>query len=100
MSFRILGLPAEPFAPLFELDDEALESRRIRRFVADEPHSAPCRISLDDAVPGERLLLMAYEHQPAASPFRASGPIFVRETARSAFDEAGVVPPHAVGASL
>ena len=92
MSFRILGLPPEPFAPLFELDDEALESRHIHRFVADEPHSAPCRISLDDAVPGERLLLMAYEHQPAASPFRASGPIFVREAART-FDEAGVVPP-------
>jgi hypothetical protein len=93
MSFRILGLPAAPFAPLFELDDEALEARLIHRFVADEPHSAPCRVSLDDAVPGERLLLMAYEHQPAASPFRASGPIFVRETARAAFDETGVAPP-------
>jgi len=86
MSFRILGLSPEPFAALFALDDEALRARGVHRFIADEPHSAPCRISLVDAEPGERLLLLNFEHQPAASPFRARGPIFVREGARTAFD--------------
>src|SRR5206468_1907228 len=54
VTFRILGLAPEPFAPLFDLDDDALLARAIHRFVADEPHAAPCRISLDDAEPGER----------------------------------------------
>ena len=93
MTFRILGLEPAPFAPLFDLDDEALLARNVHRFVADEPHSAPCRISLEDAKPGERLLLMNYQHQPAVSPFRASGPIFVREAARRLFDQPGRVPP-------
>ncbi len=100
MSFRILGLPAEPFAPLFDLDDEDLLARGVHRFVADEPHSAPCRISLEDAQPGERLLLMAYEHQPAPTPFRASGPIFVREQARAAFDGVDALPPALVRRTL
>jgi hypothetical protein len=93
MTFRILGLEPKLFAPLFELDDETLLARGIHRFTAEEPHSAPCRIALDDAEPGERLLLLNYQHQPAISPFRASGPIFVREAARDAFDASGEVPP-------
>ena len=92
MPFRILGLSPEPFAPLLNLDDEALLARGVHRFVAEEPYAAPCRVSLQDAEPGERLLLLNYEHQPAASPFRASGPIFVRENALAAFDAADVVP--------
>ena len=93
MTFRILGLAPDLFAPLFALDDEALLARGIHRFVADEPHSAPCRITLDDAEPGERLLLLNYQHQPAVSPFRASGPIFVRESAREACETLDAVPP-------
>lgn len=93
MTFRILGLPPEPFAPLFDLDDAALQARGVHRFVADEPYAAPCRITLEDAEPGERLLLLNFEHQPAASPFRACGPVFVREAAQRAWDEIGRAPP-------
>ncbi len=92
MSFRIRGLAPEPFAPLFALDDETLAARGIQRVIADEPHSAPCRISLMDALPGEELLLLAYAHQPAASPFQASGPIFVRSGAEAPFDAVDVIP--------
>jgi hypothetical protein len=80
MSFRLSGLPLAPFRPLFGLSDEALGRRGIRRLVA-EP-SFPCRVTLDDAEPGEPVLLLHFEHQPAPSPYRASGPIFVRERAR------------------
>jgi hypothetical protein len=93
MTFRILGLEPGPFEPLFALDDESLLARGIHRFTADEPHAAPCRITLDDAEAGERLLLLNYQHQPAVSPFRASGPIFVRENVLQAFDAANAVPP-------
>ncbi len=93
MSFRIRGLSPEPFAHLFALSDEALAGQGIARVTADAPQSAPCRISLEDAEPGERLLLLSYEHQPQAGPFRQSGPIFVREAARRAFDAVDRVPP-------
>jgi len=41
---------------------------------------------------GERVLLTNYEHQPAHSPYRASGPIFVRESAAEAYDGTQVPP--------
>jgi len=92
MPFRIRGLAPETFTPLFALSDAALAARDIRRITVEEPGGTPCRISLADAEPGEQVLLMAYEHQPAASPFRASGPIFVRHAVQ-AFDSVGVIPP-------
>jgi hypothetical protein len=89
MSFRILGLPSEPFTPLFALSDEALAERNIVRRVADAPNSFPCRISLTDAEPGEVVVLTNFEHQPAASPYRSRHAIFVRagETTYDAIDE-------------
>ena len=92
MSFRICGLSPEPFIDLMGLDDQALAARGAARVVADEPHSAPCRVSLQDAEPGESLLLLSFEHQPATSPFRAAGPIFVREAALQSFDCVDEVP--------
>jgi len=92
MSFRIRGLDPEPYQPLFDLSDEALAQRGVRRMTADVPFSAPCRVSLEDAEPGERLLLLSYLHQGAATPFRQAGPIFVREGARQAYDAADRIP--------
>jgi len=79
MRFRISGLPAEPFAELFTLSDEALSQRRAVRVVADGAHGYPCRISLTDAEPGQSLILLNYEHQPADSPFRSNHAIYIRE---------------------
>ena len=93
MTFRIQGLAAGPFLELFALDDIQLAARDMRRVVADAPHAAPCRVTLKDAEPGERLILLPYAHQTAHSPYQATGPIFVRETAGDTFDEVGVLPP-------
>jgi hypothetical protein len=100
MSFRATGLPLSPFEPLFALNDEALAARGMRRVVADAKPGYPCRVSLEDAEPGERLILLPFEHQPAHSPYRASGPIFVREGARVPFDLVDVVPPVLRGRQL
>ncbi|MGE0581591.1 MAG: DUF1203 domain-containing protein [Steroidobacteraceae bacterium] len=78
MDYRITGLPLAPFAPLLALDDEALAARGITRCTADAPHAFPCRITLEDALPGEELLLLSYPHLAAATPYAASGPIFIR----------------------
>jgi hypothetical protein len=79
MSFRITGLPAKPFDELFSLSDEALASRRAMRVVVDREHGYPCRISLTDAEPGQTVVLLNYEHQPADSPFRSNYAIYIRE---------------------
>jgi hypothetical protein len=93
MSFRILPLPLAPFEPLFALDDAALEAIGARRMIADEPHSAPCRVSLTDADPGDRLILLTHRHlDDPSSPYRSEGPVFVRETAVEAAPDARVVP--------
>jgi hypothetical protein len=92
MSYRIKGLAAEPFRPLFLLSDEELEERGARRTIADEKPGFPCRVSLTDAEPGERLILLSYDHLPAHSPYRARGPIFVREAAMQAFDGTDKLP--------
>ena len=91
-AFRIRALPIEPFAPLFTLDDDALSARGARRCVADAKPGFPCRVSLEDAEPGERVILTGYAHQNDGGPYQASGPVFVREGARQAEPEAGEVP--------
>lgn len=91
MRFRITGLPAQPFKELFSLTDEALAARRAMRVVVDREHGYPCRISLTDAEPGQTVILLNYEHQPADSPFRASHAIYVREGEQQ-YDEIDLVP--------
>ena len=93
MPFRVEGLDVSRFEPLFALGEAELEARGMRRLIADARPGFPCRVSLEDAAPGERVLLLAYEHQPAHSPFRASGPIFVREMAHRSFDAVDRLPP-------
>lgn len=92
MSFQIHALPADTFAPLFALPDEALRARDIRSVVADDRPVYPCRVSLQDAAEGERLLLLPYDHHRVNTPYRASGPVYVREAAAQALPAAGEVP--------
>lgn len=78
MDFRISGLPLEHFAPLLALDGAALREAGVTRRIVDEPHAFPCRVTLEDALPGEEVLLLSYAHQPAPGPYASSGPVFVR----------------------
>jgi hypothetical protein len=84
MMFQISALSRQPFEPFFGMNDEALAQRGIRRYVADRTPGFPCRVSLQDAAPGERVLLVPYAHMDVDSPYRASGPVFVRESAAPA----------------
>ena len=92
MNYRITGLSPEPFRELFALDDDALAARGMRRVVADAKPGFPCRVSLEDAQPGESLLLLPWTHLDVATPYRASGPIFVRESAREAHSLRSAIP--------
>jgi len=94
MSFQLIALAYEPFAPLFDLSDAELAERNARRIVATKKPGYPCRVSFVDAAVGEELLLLPFEHQPASSPYKASGPIFVRKAARQAIIDPGVIPDY------
>jgi len=50
-------------------------------------------VSLEDAEPGESMLLLNYEHLPVDSPYRASHAIYVRERELPPFDEVNAIPP-------
>ena len=92
MSFQITGLSPEPFRALFGLSDAELAERGARRCVADAKPGFPDRIALSDAEPGEMLLLVHYEHQPANTPYRASHAVFVREGGAETRTVTGEVP--------
>ena len=92
MDFRISGLPAAPFSHLFAMTDAELARHRAVRRVCDEKPGFPCRVSLEDAEPGEEVLLVNYEHLSVDSPYRASHAIYVRAGAREPFDGVDTVP--------
>ena len=81
MAYRIAGLDKESFEPLFGLEDEALAARNARRVTADSPTGFPCRVSLEDAAPGESLILLNFASHDVPTPFRTTYAIYVRETA-------------------
>jgi hypothetical protein len=60
--------------------------------VADEKPGFPCRVSLVDAEPGEEVILVPFTHHDVGSPYRASGPIFVRVNAQTARPEVNEIP--------
>lgn len=93
MSFRIAGLQPHLFDGYRALDEAALSERAARRVAIDAPHSAPCRVTLDDVAPGEEALLVNFDHQPAHSPYRQMGPIYVSQTPRAPFEGVDVIPP-------
>jgi hypothetical protein len=94
MTYRIEGLAPEPFRDLFALDDAALARMGARRMVADRSGAYPCRVGLRWAQQGETLLLVNHTHQPhPASPYRASGPIFVAQGSTEPARFEGALPP-------
>jgi hypothetical protein len=92
MALRILGLAPVPFLHLYGLPDAELATRGVIRQRVEEPHSAPDRIELRDAEPGETVLLLNHEYLAVDSPYRGRHAIYVREGATERFDAVGVVP--------
>jgi hypothetical protein len=79
MSFRIQGLDPAPFQPLYGLPDDELAQRRIVRVHVTQPNSAPDRVGLRDAEPGETVLLLNHVYHDADTPYRGTHAIYVRE---------------------
>ncbi len=93
MSFTIAGLAPQEFAPLLGFSDKALKARGVIRKTATSKPGFPCRVTLEDAEPGESVLLLNYESHKAATPYRNSYAIYVREDAREAARFTDEIPP-------
>ena len=91
-TFQFVALRAEQFEPLWHRSDAELEALGTRRMIVDEKPGFPCRVSLADAEVGETVLLLPFVHHDVRSPYRASGPIFVRRGAATAQPAAGEIP--------
>jgi hypothetical protein len=91
-SFQLVALSYEPFEALFQRSDAELAAMGARREVVAEKPGSPCRVSLVDAEVGETVLLLPFTHHDVASPYRGSGPIFVRMGARMAAPATGEIP--------
>lgn len=93
MPFTVTGLPVEEFNGLFALSDEELKTRGVIRKTANTKPGYPCRVTLDDAEPGESVLLLNYESHKADTPYRSSYAIYVREGATEQATYRNELPP-------
>jgi hypothetical protein len=92
MSFIVTGLPVETFRPLFGLAEAELARHNARRVTAADGRY-PCRVTLEDAAPGQSLILVNFEHQNAATPYRSNYAIYVREAASETRRLVDELPP-------
>ncbi len=93
MSYIVTGLSPDPFLPLFGQSDAVLAERGVVRVRADAKPGYPCRITLEDAEPGETLLLLNHEDHAVATPYRNAYAIYVRESALAATRFENALPP-------
>lgn len=92
MSFLVVPLKQSLFKHLYGKSAPDLEKLGARAYIADAKPGFPCRVSLRDAEPGERLILLNFEHQPADTPYRSSHAIFVIDGAVEATPAIDEVP--------
>ena len=98
--FQISALPSQRFSHLFGKPDAELQKLGVVAMTADAKPGFPCRVTLRDAEPGARVLLLNYEHQNAPTPFRSSHAIFVIDGAEDADIAPGEVPEQMLGRLL
>lgn len=79
MTYRIQGLDPEPFDHLFDMSDDQLAEHNARRVTAANKPGFPCRVSLEDAEPGEQIILLHHVSHDVDTPYRSAYAIYVRE---------------------
>lgn len=92
MSYVISGIDPAPFRHLYGLTDADLAAQGVVRMIADARPGYPCRVTLEDAKPGDAVLLVNYEHLPVDTPYRSRHAIFVADGAEQAARYEGAMP--------
>ncbi|MCE9687967.1 DUF1203 domain-containing protein [Shewanella sp. AS16] len=91
-NFRMKAIEKRAFSELMNLSAQELEKLNASWVIADAKPGFPCRVSLQEAEIGERVLLVPFRHHDVNSPYRASGPIYVREHAEQAELDVNEIP--------
>lgn len=81
VNFQVEGIPAYEAAALLQNAESIMGTQRVQ---VDAHPGYPCRFSLADAEIGEEVLLLTYEHHAVTSPYRSSGPIYIRTSTQQA----------------
>lgn len=92
MSYVIQGLDPAPFRHLYGLADSDLAAQGVVRMIADAKPGYPCRVTLEDAEPGDAVLLVNHEHLPVDTPYRSRHAIFVADGAEQAARYEDAIP--------
>lgn len=87
--FLVIPLDSSLFTSLSHTE---LEEANAKWVEVDACPGFPCRVSLEDAKIGERVLALNYTHHKTNTPYRSSGPIFVRENAVTADTRVNEIP--------
>ncbi|MEM9548442.1 MAG: DUF1203 domain-containing protein [Bacteroidota bacterium] len=90
--FIISGIPLHALQHVLNLDKKDQDAQGITKIIVDKKPGYPCRVSLEDANIGEEILAFNYEHHTANSPYRSSGPVFVRLNANEARPKKNEIP--------
>ncbi len=77
-NFLIHALNHDDFNHLFSFSDKQLQRINAKKIIVNEHPGYPCRVSLKDALVGETIIALTFTHHDVNSPYRSSGPIFVR----------------------
>lgn len=93
MTYRITGLHPTEFSHLIGRADPELAAHGAVRVTARAKPGYPCRITLEDAEPGETLILLNHVSHDVATPYRSAYAIYVRECASASATFEGTLPP-------
>lgn len=93
MTYRIRGLDPAQFAHRFAMEPCALAASLSQRLTTGPDGTYPCRVSLEDAAPGEEILLTNFTNHAVDTPYRNSFAIYVRRKADRAAEFVDRLPP-------
>ena len=93
MTYRIQGLHPKLLDGLRGRSDEILIAHGARRVTADAKPGFPCRVTLEDADPGDSLILFNHVSHDVGTPYRSAFAIYVREDAQAPACYRDEVPP-------
>src|SRR5687767_3560198 len=93
MTYAISGLDPAPFLQLYGLNDGELRESGAIRMPVTSRAGFPCRVRLEEASPGEKVLLINHVSHDVANPYRATHAIFVTEGATTAALYRDEIPP-------
>lgn len=91
-NFKLIALDHLEFDYLNDFSEQELSEKDIVKMTVDKYPGFPCRITLEDVEVGEEVFLLNYNYHSTESPYKATGPIFIRKNKTTKDYQVNVVP--------